>query len=246
MITDPMDSTSRSDIIPVFGMAFSLSQVNHYRLEEVRYIVVLAERISFSMRMRRWKARNELLMMMTVLSLRHQRNLVLTVKTSLMAMRSPSGMRKRKRCSPLSGDPNGLSTRMRKMIICAPMVVTSARGTCLVVRHPKIMKWKMLRTMTSLSCSELHVGRSVIAPRLAQRSVVMKRRRHWIIKMTRLTVIASVVQFNQRNRISLPGAASVIVILNPPEARTLWEVLIGTRSEPRRKRSEGRKLLWMR
>lgn len=242
MIRGPMGSTWRSGIIIGFGMALSLSRASHCYPVNVHNIVVLVEKILFSMRMRRWKARNELLMM-TTLSMRHQRSLVLMVKTSWMAMRKPSGTKKRMRCSPLNGDQNGLSTRMKKMIICAPMVVISALGTCPVVRHPKIRKWKMSRkVMMLLSCTQFRAGRSVIVPRQVRRLVVMMKRRH---KMARLTVIASAAHFNQGNRTSLLTAANGIVSLNPQEARALSEVLIGTRSEHRRRRSEARKFLWV-
>ena len=242
MIRSPMGSTSRSGIIIAFGMPLSLSRASHYYPVNVRNIVVLAERILFSMLMPRWKARNELLMM-TTLSMKHRRSLVLMVKTSWMAMRKPSGTKKRMRCNSLSGDQNGLSTRMKKMIACAPMVVTSALGTCPGVRRPKIRKWKMSRTMmTLLSCTQFRAGRSVIVPRQVRRLVVMMKRRH---KMARLTVIASAAHFNQGNRTSLLTAANGIVSLNPQEARALSEVLISTRSEHPGRRSEARKFLWM-
>jgi hypothetical protein len=176
MIKSQMGSTLRSDIIPVFGMAFSLSRSSHYYQENVPYIVVPAERILFSMRMRRWKARNDLLMITTVLSLRHQRSLVLMVKSSLTAMRNLYGTRK-KMCSPLNGGQSGHLTRTRKTIICAPMVVTNVRVTFPGVRRPKTRKWKMLKTMTWLSCTQFCAGRSVIVPRRAQRSAVMRKRK---------------------------------------------------------------------
>jgi hypothetical protein len=66
---------------------------------------------------------------------------------------------------------------MRRLIICAPMVATSALGICHGLRHLKTRKWKMSRTM-SLSCTQFLVGRSVIVLRLAQRLAVMMKRRH--------------------------------------------------------------------
>jgi hypothetical protein len=66
---------------------------------------------------------------------------------------------------------------MRKPIICAPMVATSALEICRGLRHLKIRKWKMSRTM-SLSCTQFLVGRSVTVLRLARHSAVMMKRRH--------------------------------------------------------------------
>jgi hypothetical protein len=67
-----------------------------------------------------------------------------------------------------------------------------------------------------------------------------------MIKTTKLTVTASVVQFSQENLTYLLAATSGIVILNPQQARALSKVLIGLGSEPRRRKSEARKFLWMR
>jgi len=68
-----------------------------------------------------------------------------------------------------------------------------------------------------------------------------------MVKMKKLTVIASAELFGRGNQTSLPGAANQIVILNHQEARVLWELLVSMRrrSELRRRR-EARKRLWMR
>lgn len=128
------------------------------------------------------------------------------------------------------------------MIICAPMVVTSALGICRELRHLKTRKWKLSRTM-SLNCTQFLVGRSVIVLRLARLSAVMMKRGYWMIKMTGLTVIASVARFVQENQMVPLAAGSEIVILNPQQARAVLEVLIGTANAPPRRRKGPRKLL---
>lgn len=64
-----------------------------------------------------------------------------------------------------------------------------------------------------------------------------------MIKMTGLTVIASVARFVQENQMVLLAAGSEIVILNPQQARAVLEVLIGTANAPPRRRKGPRKLL---
>jgi hypothetical protein len=56
-----------------------------------------------------------------------------------------------------------------------------------------------------------------------------------MMKMTNLTVIASVARFVQENQMALLAVGNEIVILNPQQARAVLEVLIGAASAPPRK-----------
>jgi hypothetical protein len=64
-----------------------------------------------------------------------------------------------------------------------------------------------------------------------------------MMKMTNLTVIASVARFVQENQMALLAVGNEIVILNPQQARAVLEVLIGAASAPPRKRKGARKPL---